>query len=194
MTGFHGQKFDFTGEDGEWYCLLSDLPAMHLNMRVTSPVPDLPDITYITGLSVLTTDGKGVEHSIIITVKDPHSLESSCLVAEDGSVPPCLADNALSVVLDGEEGALTAPGTAVLAPDVMVDVVNLPGACRSFGFEKVRQEATRRQFQRCHMCTTRNAALSQLPLLLLLRTGCCAPPINVAVSSRKVNVFFFTPV
>eukprot|EP00903_Cladosiphon_okamuranus_P020891 g19184.t1 len=135
MTGFHGQKFDFTGEDGEWYCLLSDEPAMHLNMRVTTPVPELPEITYITGLSVLTTDQEGVEHSIVITVKDPYSLESSCPVTEDGTVLPCLADNALSVVLDGDE-ALSSPGTAILAPGVMVDAVNLPGACRSFGFEK----------------------------------------------------------
>eukprot|EP00752_Nemacystus_decipiens_P012584 g11144.t1 len=136
MTGFHGQKFDFTGEDGGWYCLLRDLPGMHLNMRVTSPVPELPEITYITGLSVLTADSEGTEHSIVVTVKDPHNLKSSCPVAEDGSVPPCLADNALSVVLDGEEGALLAPGTAILGPGVNIDVVNLPGACRSFGFEK----------------------------------------------------------
>ena len=32
MTGFLGQKFDFTGEDGEWYCLISDLPGLHMNM------------------------------------------------------------------------------------------------------------------------------------------------------------------
>lgn len=32
MTGFLGQKFDFTGEDGQWYCLISDLPDIHVNM------------------------------------------------------------------------------------------------------------------------------------------------------------------
>ena len=48
MTGFLGQKFDFTGEDGGWYSLIADA-NMHINMRVTSPVPDLPEITYITG-------------------------------------------------------------------------------------------------------------------------------------------------
>lgn len=36
---------------------------------VTSPVPELPEITYITGVSVLTKDGEGQEHSIVITVK-----------------------------------------------------------------------------------------------------------------------------
>jgi len=49
MTGFLGQKFDFTGEDGQWYCLIAD-ENMNVNMRVTSPVADLPEITYITGM------------------------------------------------------------------------------------------------------------------------------------------------
>lgn len=48
---------------------------------------------------------------------------------------PCLADGALRVILDGEE-ALLAPGTVTLAAGVQVSAVNLPGACRSFGFEK----------------------------------------------------------
>ena len=33
MTGFRGQKFDFTGVDGEWYALFSSPPSMHVNMR-----------------------------------------------------------------------------------------------------------------------------------------------------------------
>lgn len=49
MTGFLGQKFDFTGEDGAWYCLIAD-DNISINMRVTSPVVDLPEITYITGM------------------------------------------------------------------------------------------------------------------------------------------------
>ncbi|CAB1100369.1 unnamed protein product [Ectocarpus sp. CCAP 1310/34] len=131
MTGFHGQKFDFTGNDGQWYCLISDLPSMHLNMRVTAPVSSRPDITYITGLSLITTDDDGQEHSIIISVKDPHSLDSDC----PPGVSPCLADGSLIVVLDGNE-TLLAPGAIELAPDVKVSAVNIPGACRSFGFEK----------------------------------------------------------
>ena len=131
MTGFRGQKFDFTGEDGEWYALISDLPAMHLNMRVTTTVPDLPEITYITGISLITGDADGIEHSIAVSVNDPHSLDSSC--------PPrmstCLADGALNVVIDGES-ALATPGTAVPGPGVSISAVNLPGACRSFGYEK----------------------------------------------------------
>ena len=131
MTGFHGQKFDFTGKDGEWYALISDLPSIHINMRVTAPVPSLPEITYITGLSVFTTDSDGDDHSIIISVKTPHSLRSEC--PSDGSV--CLADGALSVILDGEE-TFTKPGTEILAPGVEISVANIPGECRSFGFEQ----------------------------------------------------------
>eukprot|EP00752_Nemacystus_decipiens_P015990 g14295.t1 len=131
MTGFRGQKFDFTGEDGKWYCLISDWPSMHVNMRVTTPVPSLPEITYITGISVVTTDSEGFEHSIVIELTTPHSLESTCPTG----VSPCLADSALSVFVDGTEELLQ-PGTVPVAPGVIVSAVNLPGACRSFGFEK----------------------------------------------------------
>ncbi|CAM9412482.1 unnamed protein product [Scytosiphon promiscuus] len=131
MVGFLGQKFDFTGGDGAWYCLMKDSPTFQMNMRVTNPVAELPQITYITGLSILTTDTDGIDHSIVITVKDPHVLESSC---PDGMFP-CLADGALDVVLDGHE-ELMAPGTVILGRDVMVSAANLPGECRSFGFEK----------------------------------------------------------
>ena len=69
MTGFLGQKFDFTGDDGQWYNLVSDGSSTHINMRVTSPVPSLPVITYITGLSIMASDSAGIDHSIAITVK-----------------------------------------------------------------------------------------------------------------------------
>ncbi|CAM9300355.1 unnamed protein product [Ectocarpus fasciculatus] len=130
MTGFLGQKFDFTGEDGGWYSIIAD-SNMNVNMRVTSPVADLPEITYITGLSVLTTDAEGFDHSIVIEVAHPHSLDSCC----PAGVWPCLADGALRVFLDGDE-ALFAPGTVSLGPHVGISAANLPGACRSFGFEK----------------------------------------------------------
>ncbi|CAM9134386.1 unnamed protein product [Scytosiphon promiscuus] len=130
MTGFHGQRFDFTGEDGFWYALLAD-DGLHVNMRVTTPVPGLPEITYITGLSVLTTGDDGLQHSIVIEVKDPHTLSSAC----PAGMPSCLGDGALTVVVDGEEALLT-PGTYSVGPGVTVSAANLPGACRSFGFEK----------------------------------------------------------
>ncbi|CAN0178112.1 unnamed protein product [Ectocarpus sp. 6 AP-2014] len=131
MTGFLGQKFDFTGEDGAWYCLVNDGPSMHLNMRVTAPVPAVPQITYITGLSVITTDVQGVDHIIEITVSDPHNMDTSCLEG----FSPCLADGALTIKLDGQE-SLTSPGEVILGPGVAISAINLPGACRSFGFEK----------------------------------------------------------
>eukprot|EP00903_Cladosiphon_okamuranus_P005334 g5332.t1 len=131
MTGFHGQKFDFTGEDGAWYCLVNDGPSMHLNMRVTAPVPSVPEITYITGLSIITKDVEGVDHTIEISVADPHNLHSSC----PEGVSPCLAGGALSVKLDSHESLLS-PGEVTLGPGVAISAVNLPGACRSFGFEK----------------------------------------------------------
>lgn len=87
------------------------------------------------GLSVLTTDADGFDHSIVIEAKDPHNLASSCPAA-GVSPPTCLADGSLRVLLDGEEGLL-APGAVSLSPDVQVSAANLPGACRSFGFEKV---------------------------------------------------------
>lgn len=90
----------------------------------------MPEITYITGLSVLTTDAEGAQHDIVINVKDPHSLESSC----PEGVSPCLADGSLSVYLDGKE-ELLAPGTVSVGRQVAVSAVNLPGECRSFGFE-----------------------------------------------------------
>ncbi|CAN0040712.1 unnamed protein product [Scytosiphon promiscuus] len=131
MTGFRGQKFDFVGEDGEWYCVVEDGPALQLNMRVTSPVPSVPEITYITGISVMATDADGLEHTIAVQVTDPYSLDSACPVG----VSPCLANGALTVEVDGRE-VLLAPGSVSAGPDVAIAAVNLPGACRSFGFEK----------------------------------------------------------
>ncbi|CAM9792063.1 unnamed protein product [Laminaria digitata] len=130
MTGFLGQKFDFTGRDGAWYALISDCPTMHLNMRVTAPVPSVPAITYISGLSLLTTDTDGFEHTVVISVKEPHTQDSVC----PPELSTCLADGSLSVVVDGEQ-ALLSPGTVQLAPGVEVSAVNLPDECRSFGFE-----------------------------------------------------------
>lgn len=113
MTGFRGQKFDFTGDSGEWYALVSDLPSMHLNMRVTSPVPSLPEVTYITGLSLHTVDDGGVNHSAVITVKDSDNIDSACPFG----MSSCLANGALNVVLDGQE-ILLAPGAVEVGPGV----------------------------------------------------------------------------
>lgn len=34
MTGFLGQKFDFTGVDGEWYCLIKDVNIQISMVRI----------------------------------------------------------------------------------------------------------------------------------------------------------------
>lgn len=92
---------------------------------MTSPVPDLPEITYITDLSVTTTGVDGLEHTMVIQVTDPHTMDSACPVG----VTPCLAEGALSVEIDGEEALLT-PGALSLAPNVAISAINLPGECR----------------------------------------------------------------
>lgn len=125
MQGFRGQKFGFTGEDGGWYCVLDDGPALRMNMRVTSPVPHVPEITYITGISIMTVDLEGVDHTIVIQVTDPHSLEAAC----PPGVSHCLADGSLSVLIDGWE-ALIAPCKTSIGPDVAISAVNLPESCR----------------------------------------------------------------
>lgn len=105
LVGFRGQKFDFTGEDGLWYALVSDGPCHQTNIRITAPVPESPEITYITGVALLLCDAESNRHTVEITVEKPHSLDSSCPEQEKGN---CLADGALKVVLDGEE--MTQPG------------------------------------------------------------------------------------
>lgn len=79
MTGFMGQKFDFTGEDGEWYALIAD-DNMNINMRVTSPVPELPVITYITG-----EDRTMCTLPLLQIMYNSHVLLSSLLAAWYGS-------------------------------------------------------------------------------------------------------------
>lgn len=105
LVGFSGQKFDFTGEDGLWYALVSDGPCHQTNIRITAPVPEAPEITYITGVALSLCDVESNSHTIEITVKEPHSLDSSFPEQEQGLR---LADGALRVVLDGEE--MTRPG------------------------------------------------------------------------------------
>ena len=73
----------------------------------------------------MTTGIDGLQHTIVIHVIDPHSMESACPVGLNS----CLAEGALSVEIDGEEALLT-PGVISLAPDVAISAVNLPGACR----------------------------------------------------------------
>lgn len=104
LAGFRGQKFDFTGEEGAWYSMVYDGPCLSVNMRITAPVPETPAITYITGVGMTLCDSMGVSHTIELTVDEPHVLESHCPESD----VPCLADGALSLILDGAR--MTRPG------------------------------------------------------------------------------------
>lgn len=103
LVGFKGQRFDFTGEEGFWYALVSDGPCHQANIRITAPVPGTPEITYITGVGLLLCDTDGYSHKVEIVVKEPHVLETECPEQK-----PCMANGALVVTLDGKE--MTQPG------------------------------------------------------------------------------------
>lgn len=89
--------------------------------------PSCPDIT---GVAIITPDLDHKMHTVIISVDEPHVLDSQC--ADDAS--PCLANGALTILLDDED--ITSPGEVTLGRGMSVGAVNLPGACRPFGFEK----------------------------------------------------------
>lgn len=58
MRGLQGQKFDFFGKDGVWNAIFRD-ESFFVNMRVTVPISELEEITYITGLGVSIVDESG---------------------------------------------------------------------------------------------------------------------------------------
>ena len=72
---------------------------MHLNMRIPSHVASVPEITYKTGLLIVTMDDGGLEQEIAMLVINPQSMKSSCHVGSQ----PSLADGVLDVAVDGEE-------------------------------------------------------------------------------------------
>lgn len=102
MVGFQLQKFDFTGEDGEWYALIHD-KTMSMNMRITQPLPEVPQVTYITGVGLSVTGADDEWHTFEITINDPHNRESEC---PEGSDRPCLADGALTILVDDKEAGI----------------------------------------------------------------------------------------
>lgn len=101
MVGFQHQKFDFTGEDGEWYALIHDgATDMGMNMRITQPVPEVPEVTYITGLGLSILGDDDEVHAFEVVLNDPHNLEPECA---EGDGHPCLVDGALTILVDGKE-------------------------------------------------------------------------------------------
>ena len=154
ITGFSGQKFTFTGDDGTWYVLISDPPSLRVNIRVTAPVPSLMETTYITGFVLLTTDDVGLDHIIVVTAKNPHGVETTCSMG----VSPCLADGSLTVLLDGKE-ALAAPGTVSLASGIKIyPRLTLPasaGHSASRRIERLESNSTQRTGRETRRRTSR---------------------------------------
>ncbi|CAM9539156.1 unnamed protein product, partial [Ectocarpus sp. 8 AP-2014] len=96
-----------------------------VHARLTSEFSSFCFSLVRTGMSILVTDAGSVHHTVVIQVREPHNLYSSC------------PDDSLSVFLDREENLL-APGTVFPGQDLQASAANLPGACRSFAFEKGR--------------------------------------------------------
>lgn len=104
MVGFQHQKFDFTGEDGQWYALIHDSAMdLDMNMRITQPMSEVPQVTYITGIGLSVLGADDEVHTFEIVIGDPHSLSPECS-ERDGR--PCLADGALTILVDGKEAGV----------------------------------------------------------------------------------------
>ena len=133
MQGLRGQRINWSGVDGGWYCLVKDQDAdFHVNVRLTAPQPeDFPDRQLVTGLSVI-SDG----NSLVIEVKDPYTtVTSGC----SGEQPVCLANGGLSASVNGQEaGQLLRPTRdAYVADGIDMSGSNLPVECRQFGGDKL---------------------------------------------------------
>ena len=137
MIGLLGQKIDWAGVDNAWYCLLSDSPDFHLNIRLSAPMPEeFPDRQLISAVSILTDDGL---HSLVVEVKDPYSTNTDGCPKD--SPVPCLADGGLRILVDGEEpAALQASSENVRLPGsypIVLSAANLPAECRTFGGDRI---------------------------------------------------------
>lgn len=140
MTGLLGQKIDWAGEDGAWYCLFSDGPDFHVNVRLSAPLPvEFPDRQLVTAVSIITDNGL---HSLLVEVEDPYSTVTEGCPASPAA--PCLADGGLRILVDGQNSAaLYSPAENVVLPggegssEVVVSAANLPAECRPFGGDRI---------------------------------------------------------
>lgn len=107
MQGLLGQAIDWSGEDGGWYCLVSDESInLHINVRLTAPLPtEFLNRQLITGLGIV-SEG----HSLIIEVANPYGIETTGCPR---GVSSCLADGGLRATTDGQEAepCFGSPGT-----------------------------------------------------------------------------------
>ena len=95
MQGLGGQRIDWSGIDGGWYCLVKDeREDLHINVRVNAPLPiDFPHRQLVTAISVVSGG-----HSLGIEVKDPYSTVTGRCPSD---ISPCLADGGVSITVDG---------------------------------------------------------------------------------------------
>lgn len=130
MSGLPGQSFDWSGEDGGWYALLSN-EYLQMNVRVTSYLPEsFPDRQLITAIALTSKDG----HFVMIEVVKPLDLSPSCVVGPRGE--PCLAGGALRVTVDGHD-VMSYPGTSHFDDSISITALNLPLECQRFGDHKM---------------------------------------------------------
>eukprot|EP00752_Nemacystus_decipiens_P016770 g15007.t1 len=134
MRGLRGQKMDWSGVDGGWYCLIMDDNAeLNVNVRLTAPLPDeFPDRQLVTGLTVM-SEGR----TLTVEVENPHTVDThGC----PEGVSPCLANGGLRMVLDGlEDDELLRFSREMPVGDgaITVSATNLPVECRPFGGDKI---------------------------------------------------------
>lgn len=133
MNGLRGQRIDWSGVDGGWYCLVSDADVdLHVNVRLTAPLPDeFPDRQLITGLSIVSED-----HSLVVEVKKTYTVSTDDFSCDDSI---CLANGGLRAVVDGNEtgGLLRSTRDANVADGMTMSASNLPVECRQFGGDKI---------------------------------------------------------
>ena len=133
MQGLFGQKIDWSGVDGGWYCLVKDdHTKLHVNVRLTAPLPnEFPDRQLITGFSILSE-----EHSLSIEVANPYDVHTDGC---PGETTTCLVDGGLRATVDGvvAGGLLRSTRNEYIADDIAVSASNLPVECRQFGGDKI---------------------------------------------------------
>lgn len=133
MVGLRGQRIDWSGVDGSWYCLLkAEELDLHINVRLTAPLPnEFPDRQLITAVSV-----QSEGNSLVLEVKNPDTtVTNGCPVG----ISPCLADGGLRITSNGRENAKLVRPTidAQLDGSIMLSASNLPAECRQFGGDVV---------------------------------------------------------
>ena len=133
MQGLRGQRINWSGVDGGWYCLVKDKDAdFHVNVRLTAPDrEEFPDRQLVTGLSLI-SDG----NSLVIEVRDPYTTVTSGCPGEQSI---CLSNGGLRAVANGQDATqlLVPTRDAYVNDGIDISASNLPVECREFGGDKL---------------------------------------------------------